>query len=184
MKSLILSVTMMIILIVAATILFKCMRTQRRALLLLGVFTLTLPAYVVIFLATPPDLGFLPKELTDSNHGFALGLGLFIHTAFFGGGTLQLYNLADRGFSLRILIDIIESPTHELTLEEILKNYGGGKGIDWMYQKRMEGMLENQLVIMQAGDVQITDKGLKIAGYFSWMRKFLNLEVDSSEEAR
>jgi predicted transcriptional regulator len=136
----------------------------------------------VIFLVTPTDLWFLPKDLTDANSIFALVFGLVVCTAFFGGGVLQLYNLADRGFSLRILIDIVESPRQELTLDEILENYGSGKGIDWMYQKRIEGMLDNQMIIMENGDIQITEKGLKIAKYFSRMRKFLNLGADSNEE--
>jgi hypothetical protein len=183
MKSLILSLVMTVILIIIATILFNRLHTRRRALLLLYIFIATLPVYVIVFLTTPPDLWFLPGTLTDSNYGFALGFGLFIHMAFFGGGTLQLYNLADRGFSLRILIDILESPTRELTLIEILENYGGGKGIDWMYKKRIEGMLENQLIQINQEDIQITDKGMKVAKYFSRMRKFLNLEVDFPSEA-
>jgi hypothetical protein len=184
MKSLILSLSITVILIIIATVLFSIVRTRRRAILLLWVFIITLPFYVLIFLITPPDLWFLPASLVDLNYGFALGFGLFTYTALFGGGTLQLYNLADRGFSLRILIDILEAPTQQLTLTEILENYGGGKGIDWMYEKRVEGMLENQLIRIKGEDIQITDKGIKIAKYFSHMRKFLNLEVDFPSEAQ
>ena len=151
-------------------------------MLLFTVFLITIPVYIVVYLVTPPDLWFLPDDLRDANYAFALIFGLIVHTAFFGGGVLQLYNLADRGLSLRILIDIMESQAQELTLEEVLENYGGGKGMGWMYQKRIEGMLDNKMIVMRNGDVQITDKGLKIARYFSWMRKFLNLEADLMKE--
>lgn len=182
MKSLVLIMFMTVILIITITVLFNITNTRRRALLLLSVFLITLPIYVVVFLTTPADLWFLPEDLTDTNTLFGIVFGIIIYTAFFGGGVLQLYNLADRGFSLRILIDIIESPGQELTLDEILGNYGGGKGIDWMYQKRIEGMLDNQLIATKNDEIQITDKGLQIAKYFSRMRKFLNLGADFLEE--
>ncbi|NMC77303.1 MAG: hypothetical protein GYA60_08455 [Candidatus Methanofastidiosa archaeon] len=101
--------------------------------------------------------------------------GIFIYLALFGGGILQLYNLTDRGFSLRILIDILESKNGNLTQEEIMKNYGGGKGIDWMYQKRIDGMLDNNFVVVNDDIVRITPKGKKTAVVFSFLRKFLNL---------
>jgi len=65
------------------------------------------------------------------------------YTAAIWGGILQLYNVAERGFSLRILIDIDESPRYILGLEDILRSYGAGKGIAWMLQKRVDDLVQS-----------------------------------------
>jgi hypothetical protein len=178
MKSLIIVVLMTLFLIIVITIIFKITKSRRRAILLISLFLITLPIFVVIYLATPLNLWFLPPGLGEADSIVGIIFGLFVYTALFGGGVLQLYNLADRGFSLRILIDILESPVQELTLEEIFRDYGGGKGIDWMYQKRIDGMLDNQMIKMENDNINITHKGLRIAKYFSLMREFLNLQAD------
>ena len=59
-----------------------------------------------------------------------LGLlnGLYLHHFWFFGVFVQLYALADRGFSVAILSDLCHSATPHRTREEIKHAYAGGKG--------------------------------------------------------
>lgn len=175
MKGIILSLVFIIFLFFLIVIVFNLWNNRKHALVLLLLFLFSIPLYVYLFMISPDNLFFLPRYSTEENHFVTMVFGIFIYLALFGGGILQLYNLTDRGFSLRILIDILESKNGNLTQEEIMKNYGGGKGIDWMYQKRIDGMLDNNFVVVNDDIVRITPKGKKTAVVFSFLRKFLNL---------
>jgi hypothetical protein len=104
---------------------------------------------------------------------------LFFFTAAFFGGALQLYNLADRGFSLRILIDLEQTNSHAIDADWLIANYGGGKGLTWMYEKRIEGLLATKLVDRRAEMIELTSKGERAADVFLAVRRFLRLEPQS-----
>src|SRR4051794_36547329 len=90
-----------------------CLRsgvTDQRARLMLIAFMSVLPLLLAIYLLTPPDLGFLSAEFVIPIAWIDIAFSVFLFGVGFFGGILQLYNLADRGFSLRILIDILEAP--------------------------------------------------------------------------
>jgi len=179
MKSLLVVLIMSLVYLVVITVLFRTLEIHRRAALMVQVFLSTLPFFIVIHTLTPPDLGFLPSTLTELTWWIDLSFGLLVYFAAFFGGILQLYNLAERGFSLRILIDIDEAADKALTLAEILQGYSRGRGIEWMYQKRIEGLVEHALVQVKQGAVQLRDKGSRTAALFSWLRTFLQLDADA-----
>src|SRR5205085_2060618 len=109
------------------------------------------PIYLLVFLATPANLGFLPVWMGDGSPPLELGFGMFVYVSGFFGGVLQLYNLADRGFSLRILIDIAESSTGEMNVAQVCEAYSHGQGLAWMYQKRLDGLVEHRLIQVSGG---------------------------------
>src|SRR4051794_35627887 len=76
--------------------------THRRARLMLIAFMSILPMLLAIHLLTPPDLGFLSAEFVMPIAWIDVVFSVFLFGVGFFGGILQLYNLADRGFSLRI----------------------------------------------------------------------------------
>ena len=98
-------------------------------------------------------------------------------TAAFFGGILQLYNLADRGFSLRIVMDIDSSKRRALTLDEILRAYGAGRGIDWMYQKRLDDLVRHRLACIENHSVRNRPRGHRLAVAFGWLRRFLMMDA-------
>jgi hypothetical protein len=104
---------------------------------------------------------------------------LFFFSAAFFGGVLQIYNLADRGLSLRILIDFAEADSRFIDIDWLIANYGGGKGLAWMYEKRIAGMLETNLVERKAEMIELTSKGARAAAVLFAVRRFLRLEPQS-----
>jgi hypothetical protein len=101
---------------------------------------------------------------------------LFLYTAGFFGGVLQLYNLADRGFSLRILIDILHAPSGAMRLDDVMSGYGGGRGIAWMYRKRIDGMIATGLVVADASRLLLTARGRRAAHLLSLLQDFAHVK--------
>jgi len=133
----------------------------------------------LIWLATSVDLGFLSPSLLIEPGWLDFSLMVFFFTAAFFGGALQIYNLADRGFSLRILIDVEQTNYHAIDAGWLVANYGGGRGLTWMYGKRIEGLLETKLVDRKAEMIELTSKGERAADVLLAVRHFLCLEPQS-----
>ncbi len=159
MKGLLLAVAASLACLVIVTLGFRVREIRERAAFMARVFLLTLP--VLVILPTWLDLAF----------------SLLVYAAAFFGGILQLYNLADRGFSLRMLIDIYESPRGALTADELTRAYGGGRGIGWMYDKRLDGLLERGLVRVEGGTVEISTRGHRAARVLGRLVTFLRLDA-------
>lgn len=159
------------------TLLFACGRVTRRAAAMCRVFLLTVPLYLGAYALSPADLGLLPPALAEPRAWLACAFGLCVHAALFFGGWLQLYNLAERGFSLRILIDIDEAPDRALTREQVAVRYGGGRGIAWMLDKRIHGLVEAGLAASSDGPLRATRKGARVARLFGALRAFLRIDT-------
>ena len=179
MKAIILATATAIILLVVVTIAFRFYQTAQRArqmtLIYLGCVILS----ALIWFATPVDVGFLAPSLLIEPGWLDFSLMLFFFSAAFFGGALQLYNLADRGFSLRILIDVEQTDSHAIDADWLVANYAGGKGLTWMYAKRIEGLLETKLVDRKAEIIELTSKGERAAAVLLAVHRFLRLEPQS-----
>jgi hypothetical protein len=164
--------------VAGVTLLFALGRgVTRRAATMCGVFVLSLPVYLGAYVLTPADLGILPAFLTEPRPWLDCGFGLSVHAAAFFGGWLQVYKLAERGFSLRILIDIAEAPGLVLTGERVATGYGGGRGIAWMREKRIDGLVTTGLAAWQDGRLRITPKGGRAARLFVGLRAALRIDT-------
>jgi hypothetical protein len=161
--------------VLAVTVLFRSVTASRRAAAMLYVFLATVPLYIAAYSMTPADLGWLPDRLVEQRAFVCGAFGLFVHAALFFGGWLQVYNLAERGFSLRILIDIDESPGGALSADEEEARYGGGRGMRWMFDKRVGGLVSAGLVTQRADRLVATDKGARTARLFGGLRAFLRI---------
>jgi len=176
MKAVVVATAMTIVLVVLVTLAFRIFPTPRRAKQMTLIYFGCVLISVLAWLTTPADLGLLPGPLLIEPRWLDFFLMLFFFTAAFFGGVLQLYNLADRGFSLRILIDIEKAQTDFIDADWLVKNYGAGKGLTWMYNKRIEGLLETKLVARNAEMIELTPKGEHTADMFLAVRHLLRLE--------
>jgi hypothetical protein len=172
MKAILLALTFGALLLAWVTFEFNRDVPDNRAWRLLRAFLILLPLLVLTHTFTPAGLGFLPLSMIAPLAWVDLVFCVFLFFAGFFGGVLQLYNLADRGLSLRMLIDIIEAPDASMTAEELVTGYSAGHGIRWMYEKRLEGMQRTGVVRLVGPDVSLTPKGRKIAELFGRLQKF------------
>lgn len=63
---------------------------------------------------------------------------------FFCLGYMQVFSLTCRGFSLRILVDLDKHGA--LDLDGVMREYSDGRGMDWLFNKRITSMESLQLV--------------------------------------
>lgn len=57
---------------------------------------------------------------------------------FFCLGYMEAFSMICRGFSLTIMVDLHRKP--DMDIDQILEQYGNGKGVDWLMTKRLEGL--------------------------------------------
>lgn len=176
MKALLLALGCSLLYALLITLLFRMVTVRRRAAVMFWLFLATVPVYVALYALTPADLGVLSPWLVEPRFVPACAFGLFVHAALFFGGWLQVYNLAERGFSLRILIDVDASPERSLTAAEVQARYGGGRGMDWMLDKRVQGIVESGMATLAEGRLRVTPKGARAARVFGALRSFLQID--------
>jgi hypothetical protein len=143
----------------------------QRARRLLALYLAALGALAGVHALTPAHLGFLPEHAEVGSYALDLGFCLFLFSAGFFGGILQLYNLADRGLSLRMLIDVKEAGDAAATVDCIAERYSRGRGIGGMYAKRIDGMVSAGLVAEEGERLRLTPRGARAARLFAWLRR-------------
>jgi hypothetical protein len=183
MKAILLAALTELLLFACVSALLRADMTERRARSMLIAFLCLLPMLLVAYLLTPPDLGFLPAELVMPIAWVDVAFAVFLYSVGFLGGILQLYNLADRGFSLRILIDILESPSQAMRLDDVMQGYSAGRGIAWMYAKRLEDMQSAGLTKVEGESLVLTPKGQRVANLFMWLQEFARVTPARCEVA-
>lgn len=176
MKAIVLTTGMALVYLVAITALFRCRAIERRARAMTIFFVYTVPLYVAAHQFTPADLWILPEIAVEPRPWVDLSFGILLWSAAFLGGILQLYNLADRGFSLRIVMDIQRSQGGSMSVDEIYTAYSGGRGIGWMYQKRLDDLVHHKLASIDDGHVRNLPSGQRLALAFGWLRRFLRMD--------
>lgn len=176
MKAILLSAGAGLLLFVLASACLRYSRSPNRARMLGLLYLAVLGLLALSHRSTPPDLGFLGKDAVVSNTNLDLLFALALYTAGFFGGILQLYNLADRGLSLRMLVDILEDASGEMSAERMMTAYGGGQGIIWMYDKRIRDIVFNELVQETGGNLILTKRGFAFARIYSMLRAFARVK--------
>jgi len=66
-------------------------------------------------------------------------------------GYLQFFFLAERGFSLRIVMEIARAGEQGLSRDELLGQYSEGKGLGWMLDKRLAHLEAARFVRVDGG---------------------------------
>jgi len=87
---------------------------------------------------------------------------------------MQMFSLTVRGFSLRIMGDIAEHGPRSFV--EIIQGYSGGRGLDWMFEKRVAA-LESLGILRRDGEYMILQGllGLWAARLGIWTKRLLKM---------
>jgi hypothetical protein len=175
MKAILLAGILAVLFLLGVTLTLRLVKLQQPAIFQLRLWAACVPLLILVYLLTPANLWILPDALLDDPPWFGPLFCLGLWFAGFFGGILQLYNLTERGMSLRMLIDISQNGSTGMTAQEMMQNYSAGQGIVWMYQKRLDGLLEGRLVKIEAGVISNQDRGRRVATMFRRLRRLLRL---------
>lgn len=175
MKAILLAGLVALVFLVVMTVAFRARPQQGQAKLLLLLWLVSVPVLLAIYLVTPPSLWILPEAVQDDPGWFGPIFCLGLWFAGFFGGILQLYNLTERGMSLRMLIDIAEAGPAGLDAGQVKQGYSAGQGIAWMYQKRLDGLYAQRLVSLEDGVLVNQPRGRRVAAVYAGLRRLLQL---------
>ncbi len=116
------------------------------------------------------SLLFFGRELLSLPRCFAG----FATVGFFCLGYMQVFSLTCRGFSLRILVDLDKHGS--LDIDGIMREYSDGRGLDWLYDKRLASM-ESLRLIRRENDTLVlrAPRGRAAAWLGIWTKRFLKI---------
>lgn len=121
---------------------------------MLASFAPTLPLYLVLYLVTPADLGFLPSAFVGADWRLGLVNGLALQVLLFLTAGL-FYSHADRSITVRLLIELARAPQQRLTLAQMQAVCG----VEVLMADRLEIMLANRFLSTQGDRFVLTPKG-------------------------
>ena len=140
-------------LIVQAAV-FHLMAPRKAFASMLASFAPTLPLYLVLYLVTPADLGFLPSAFVGADWRLGLVNGLVLQVLLFLTAGL-FYSHADRSITVRLLIELARAPQQRLTLAQMQAVCG----VEVLMADRLEIMLANRFLIARGDRFVLTPKG-------------------------
>lgn len=125
----------------------------------------------LVHLATPPDLGVLPRAWTQAGWAVDLLNGALVYGFLFIGYSM-FYFLMDRGFSGRIMIEIDSAPGRRLRPADVAARYS----MRMVLQRRLSEMIElNRSIVEKDGRYCNTPKGCATAALFGFLKRFFQL---------
>jgi hypothetical protein len=176
-KAILLAGLMALVFVAVMTAAFRVLPIRQRVVFLGRLWIVSVPVLLAAYVLTPPDLWLLPAAAQDDPAWFGPIFCVGLWFAGFFGGVLQLYQLTERGMSLRMLVDVAEAGAAGLDVEGIMSGYSRDQGIAWMYQKRLDGLVEQQVVRLEDGTIVNTARGRRLAALFGRLRRLLRLDA-------
>ena len=122
--------------------------------------------YVVVYAAAAalPAMG---DPVVGRFVDFATGLCAM---GFFVLGYVEFWSIVERSFSLRLLIDVAES-SDGLTRDEIETRYSGGRGLEWLMEKRVSDLLGSGMIQRTGARLDVTRCGRLVGAFFRVPRR-------------
>jgi hypothetical protein len=158
------------------TVAFRACPAAPRVTVAFRIYLGAMTVYIGLYVLTALKLKDIFESFRLGSVWLDLLCGFFALAASLFGGWLQLYNLANRGYSLRMLIDLLDAPQCSMTAEEMVTRYAQGRGLRWMYDTRLDGLLQTQLVSANGDTIALTSRGRSTARAFLWLRAFYLIE--------
>lgn len=84
-------------------------------------------------------------------------------------GYIEFWSIVERSVSLRLLIDVTDAPAG-LTRDELRARYAGGRGLQWLMEKRVGDLVGSRMVEHQGAVLRLTGRGRLVGVVFRAVR--------------
>jgi len=101
----------------------------------------------------------------DSNNIVIYLIGALSSSIFMSLFYMEFFSMIARGFSMRIITDIYLHT--RLNPEQLIQQYSNGKGIEWMFDKRIQGIKDLGLIKEECGQMKLSSKSSFLIVYIS-----------------
>ena len=88
---------------------------------------------------------------------------------FFSLGYAEFYSMLCRGFSLTVMCDLAERTSAQA--ESLYEGYAGGQGMDWFFEKRIEGLQKLHLIRRSRDSIQLSSGAARAISKISLIYK-------------
>ena len=105
----------------------------------------------------------------DSNNIVIYLIGALSSSIFMSLFYMEFFSMIARGFSMRIITDIYLHT--RLNPNQLIQEYANGKGIEWMLDKRIQGIKDLGLINEERGQINLSSKSGFIIAYISIIYK-------------
>jgi len=143
---------------IATLVMLHLRRVTRRVRLMGWLGLLGLVGFVAHYLLIHP----CPTQALRVGWGLEFVNGLYFYLFGFIGVFLQIYGLADRGFSLAMLTDLNRAHPRAMTREALKQTYADGKGLTYVSHKRMHQLTHGGFIRTEGNTVRATRLGAAI----------------------
>lgn len=176
MKGLILSLFFLILYVFTTALLSHRLKVERHSKLFIPTALLALPLFLLAYLLSPPDLGFLPKGLQAAHSWLDSSLGGFILL-------LNIHSYIDwffgfnGGFSTSLMLLLFRAEPQGASTQEIIAHYHRPDGTDKIHGWRLPRLEETGYLNIdpETSVCTLTPKGKRIALLSGLLKKTLNL---------
>jgi hypothetical protein len=153
-KGLVLAGMLVVTWAVLQGIVFQLRAPQKAFASMVAWFAPLVPAYVLLYLLTPADLGVLPERFARAATPLGLLNGLAVLVLLFLTGVLFYYH-ADRSITVRLLIELARAPQQRLSLAQLQAVCG----VEVLMQDRLATMTMNGFLVRRGGRYHLAPKG-------------------------
>ena len=179
-KTIIIGLFCFVLFLALHIVIFRTMEIKRRFKTLVIIFFSLFPIYALLYFLIPSDtliiVPVIPSPVVSlklvnllySALNFMIGLMLYV---FLFLGYCQFYFIVDRSISVRVMIEIEDSPVKKLTFEEIERIYN----FNTILSRRIEHMKYGKYIVDDKGYYINTKKGKFEAKVFRFLKEFLRL---------
>ena len=140
--------------LVVQAVVFHLVAPRKAFASMLASFAPTVPLYLLLYVMSPADLGFLPTAFVGADWRLGLVNGLVLQVLLFLTAGL-FYSHADRSITVRLLIELARAPQQRLTLAQMQAVCG----VEVLMADRLEIMLANRFLIARGDRFVLTPKG-------------------------
>lgn len=164
-KGILIALFCFILFLLIHVVLFHNRPIKKHFYTLVIIFSSLIPVYVLIYFLTPD---FLTDSASSTVVSFLNGIAIYIFL-FFGYG--HFYFLVARSLSVRMMIELENSPEKQLTFEQMKEVYNP----DDLVWKRLEQMVNANYITKNSGYYKNTRKGRYEARICKFLKEFLQL---------
>ena len=164
-KGILIALFCFILFLLIHALIFHNLKIKKRFHTIAMTFYSLFPVYALIFFLIPV---FPTGSVSSTIISFLNGIVIYVFLFF---GYCQFYFIIDRSISVRVMIELENSPEKQLTVEQIKEAYS----LDYLLLRRLGHMVGTNYITENAGYYKNTRKGRYEARLFKFLKEFLQL---------
>lgn len=175
MKGLILAAVSIAFLVGSVIVGLRAYRGNREYVVFLGSFAASLGLYGLLFVALPPNLGFLPDAAREPAVCVDFSNGLIVLATVFHGFWVFAY-VACLGPTMSLLVEMSQRGRRGITTDEALTIFGNDESMNLILRRRLPKLINGGYLEHDYQVYRLLPRGIRIARISLLCKKVVGAE--------